>query len=94
MFACAPPLRFFLQAPAAFPQRHSAQERCEKSKLRARSTPQRHSREGGNPFLALEQDLSWVPAGVAPGEGTTPRPCDPWRRKACPAGKTDCPARR
>ena len=25
-------------------------------------TPQRHSREGGNPFIALEQALIWVPA--------------------------------
>jgi hypothetical protein len=25
-------------------------------------TPQRHSREGGNPFIELEQALIWVPA--------------------------------
>ena len=33
-------------------------------------TPQRHSREGGNPFQPLEQALRWVPAFA----GTTLRP--------------------
>jgi hypothetical protein len=33
-------------------------------------TPQRHSREGGNLFQPMEQDLIWVPACA----GTTLRP--------------------
>jgi len=36
---------------------------CEKIELAAfGKTPQRHSREGGNPFIKLEQALIWVPA--------------------------------
>ncbi len=55
-------LRFFFRALAAFPQRHSPQE-CAKKGNRGRwvHTPQRHSREGGNPFLPQEQDLSVGP---------------------------------
>ena len=34
------------------------------------NTPQRHSREGGNPFQPMEQDLRWDPACA----GTTLRP--------------------
>ena len=40
-----------------------AKERVKKSKLQASGTlPQRHSREGGNPFNKLEQALVWLPA--------------------------------
>ncbi len=42
---------------------HSCEGACEKIEIAGSGkTPQRHSREGGNPFTMLEQGFMWVPA--------------------------------
>jgi hypothetical protein len=45
------------------PQRRSRARACEKIKIAGfGKTPQRHSRESGNPFLNVEQALRWIAA--------------------------------
>ena len=68
----APALRLWrLSSLAVLPRRRPREGACEKIELAAfGKTSQRHSREGGNPFIKLEQALIWVPAFA----GTTLRP--------------------
>jgi hypothetical protein len=48
---------------ARIPDRHSRERACEKIEIASfGKTPQRHSRESGNPFLNVEQALRWMPA--------------------------------
>jgi hypothetical protein len=53
------------------PSRRTSEGACEEIEIADfGETPQRHSREGGNPFIKLEQAFIWVPACA----GTTLRP--------------------
>ena len=67
-----------MPSPQTSHERHSREGACEIIEIATfAKTPQRHSREGGNPFIKLEQALIWVPACA----GTTPRPgLQPGRR--------------
>ncbi len=59
--------RWRLSPPVALRRRHSRAGAREKIEIAGiGETPQRHSREGGNPFLSQAQRLKWVPAFAGP----------------------------